>query len=440
VEAVEGGGLGAACRRRGLGAEAVLARARAVVRHRRRHVRDVAGLLQWTLDRELSLGVLRREIDTLSANLGTTYEELSLVYRLSAQMEVTHSAGRFFGNVCRELREVMDISAAAAVIRPAPADRDADEQVVVDGRLDLNAQQVRLLAASRVVPRLAEQRALVDNAFCADAGSGVGRAVRGLIAAGMGPPGAPLGVLIGFNKVAGDFDSVDLKLIQSIAHQGATFLVNRRLYAELRDLLTGALDALTTSIDAKDPYTRGHSQRVALIARRLAAELGFGPERLRRVYLAGLLHDIGKIGIPERVLCKPGGLTDPEYENIKRHPAVGARILEGIRHLEAMIPAILTHHERPDGQGYPQGLRGEQIPVEGKILCLADVFDAMTSERTYRKALPLATVVEEFRRHAGTQFDAGLVEVLLSMDLEGLLAEARQEAGRGLALPVMPRT
>ena len=432
--------------------------ARRDVRHSRGQADDFLRILEWMLEREQAVEVARGEIANLSANLATTYEELSLIYRISGQMEVTQSPREFFRTVCRELQEGMGIAAAAAVIY---ADRPGDEEnmVVLAGAVDLNEQQIRLIASTQIVPRFAGNRLVLDNEFVPSAGSGVGGAIRNLIAAPLSAEGAPgsaagearpvgtrlMGMLIGFNKTDSDrpdrqagprgagFDSVDMKLINSIADQGSVFLANSRLYGQLQDLLMGVLHALTASIDAKDPYTCGHSQRVALLSGRIAKEAGFAPEEVRQMYLSGLLHDVGKIGIPESVLCKPGRLTDDEYETIKGHPMIGSRILAGIRHLDEVIDGILTHHERPDGRGYPRGLRGEEIPVQGRIVGLADAFDAMTSDRTYRDALPLPEVVAEIRRHTGKQVDAELAEKFLALDLEQLLHEIRRAAG-----PVLP--
>jgi HD-GYP domain-containing protein (c-di-GMP phosphodiesterase class II) len=233
----------------------------------------------------------------------------------------------------------------------------------------------------------------------------------------------PIGVLIGFNKCSGDFDSIDLKLISSIGSQTAIFLEYSRLYADMEDLLMGVLHAMTASIDAKDPYTCGHSQRVALISKRLAEACDLSADRVQRIYLAGLLHDVGKIGVPESLLRKPGKLTPEEYDMVKNHPVIGAKILGGIRQLEDVLVGIIAHHERLDGKGYPNGLKGEAVPLEGRILGLADCFDAMTSDRTYRKRLSLEETAEEIRRNVGTQLDAVLVEKLLSMDLKVFMDE-----------------
>ena len=429
----------------GLDAEELRRLAEGDIRHSRRQADDFLHVLEWMLELEQAVDVARDEIGNLSTNLATTYEELSLVYRISGQMEVTQSPKEFFRNVCRELQEGMGIAAAAAVIY---SDRSfADESpVVVAGSIDVNEQQIRLIASTQIAPAFDENQSMVSNKFIPSAASGVGSAIQNIIAAplsaGKSAAGrTPLmGMLIGFNKAGWDpaadqtgFDSIDLKLINSIASQGSVFLANNRLYAELQELLMGVLHALTASIDAKDPYTCGHSQRVALLSVRIAKAAGYPSEKIRQVYLSGLLHDIGKIGIPEAVLSKPGKLTDSEYDIIKGHPTIGSKILSGIRHLDEVVGGILTHHERPDGKGYPQGLRGDEIPIDGRIIGLADVFDAMTSDRTYRKALPLDKAVSEIRLYAGKQFDAELAEVFLSLDLEQVLDEVR--AASGVVLP-----
>jgi putative nucleotidyltransferase with HDIG domain len=285
--------------------------------------------------------------------------------------------------------------------------------------MDLNESQVRILTATQIAPRLASaNRPILDNKFTASRDSGLGQSVQKVVAVTLVTGATPIGMLIGVNKRGRDFDSSDLKLIGSIANQASVFLVNNRLY-----LLMGVLHALTATIDAKDPYTCGHSQRVAHLSKRLAELCGLGQVKVQQIYVAGLLHDIGKIGVPEHVLCKTGRLTAEEYECIKRHPTIGAKILQDIRQLDEIILGLLTHHERPDGKGYPQGLSGSQVPIEGRIIGLADGFDAMTSDRTYRKALRLEEGLDEIRRNAGTQFDADLVEKFLTLDFEQVMAE-----------------
>ena len=390
---------------------------------------DLLGMLQWALETEQALQTASSELEVLSANLTTTYEELSLLYQISGSMKVTQQPEEFLLGVCRELQEVMNISAAAAIVHAHPplAPRDL---VVLSGELELGKEDVCQLAAAQLTPLLARtHRPILENQFVWRARSDLSRAVRNLIAVPLVGEQL-LGMILVFNKV-GDFNSVDLKLMSSIGSQSAVFLSNSMLYADLQDLLMGVLHALTATIDAKDPYTCGHSRRVAMLSRRLAEAHKLPADRVERVYLAGLLHDIGKIGVSEATLCKPGRLTDREYEDIKKHPGIGAKILNGIRQLEDVIAWILCHHERLDGRGYPQGLSAGEIPLEARIIGLADSFDAMTSDRTYRKALALPSAVEEIRRHAGSQFDPDLAATLLSLDLAALLEELRRDGPGG---------
>ncbi len=398
------------------------------IRHNAKDIDDFLRMLTWLQEREQSRLVANDELATLSANLASTYEELSLLYRVSGSMRITQQPSEFLQNVCNELLEVMNIEAAMAVVSAHPPATEED-LVVTAGQLGLDEEQVKDLATTNIAPKFVlDHRAILDNDFSSSRAVRFSAKIKNLVAVPLVTDEDSIGVLIGLNKLKEDFDSVDLKLISAIGSQAAVFLANSRLYADLQDLLMGVLHALTASIDAKDPYTSGHSQRVALISRHLAEECNFRPEKVQQLYLAGLLHDIGKIGVSEAILCKEGKLTEEEYDDIKRHPLLGARILGGIRQLDDVIAAILYHHERPDGKGYPEGLKGEEVPIEGLIIGLADGLDAMTSDRTYRAALPIDAAIEEIRQHAGTQFDAGLVERLLSLDLGEFMAEIHEPA------------
>ena len=176
-----------------------------------------------------------------------------------------------------------------------------------------------------------------------------------------------------------------------------------------------AVESLNATVDAKDPYTAGHSQRVQRIAVALGEELGLERERLDVLRFAGLFHDIGKIGVPDAVLTKPDRLTELEYAIVKRHPEDGARIVGRLHSLHAAVPAILHHHERWDGNGYPQRLRGEAIPLEAAIVGLADAVDAMTTDRPYSAAMSLEDATAEVVRHRGTQFAPALVDAFVAL-------------------------
>jgi len=178
------------------------------------------------------------------------------------------------------------------------------------------------------------------------------------------------------------------------------------------------LSTLSRAIEARDPYTRGHSDRVTEIAEAIARRLGWDEERLELLQLGGPLHDVGKLGVSEEVLAKPGRLDEEELAQIREHPKLGARILLRIAALRGALPYVLYHHERWDGAGYPTGRAGEQIPLEARVLAVADAFDAMTSDRPYRPALDREDALAEVARCAGTQFDPEIVRIFLELFAE----------------------
>jgi putative nucleotidyltransferase with HDIG domain len=181
---------------------------------------------------------------------------------------------------------------------------------------------------------------------------------------------------------------------------------------------------LTGAIEARDPYTRGHSTRVTELAEAVARAMGWSEDRIASVRLGGPLHDIGKLAVSQDVLHKEGELDDAELAEIREHPKTGARLLLRVAALRAAIPYVLYHHERWDGRGYPSGKAGEEIPLEARVLAIADAFDAMTSDRPYRRALTRVEALAEVERCAGTQFDPRIAEVFLELFAEPELAAA----------------
>lgn len=211
-----------------------------------------------------------------------------------------------------------------------------------------------------------------------------------------------------------EIGSMEASLLEAAALMLGSHAANNRLYHEKEALVVDVIHTLVGVIEAKDPYTCGHSDRVALVACRLGAELGLDPAECHDIFLSGLLHDIGKIGVGDDVLLKPGRLSDDEFATIKRHPEIGARLLQGLRPLEKLIPGVLHHHEATDGSGYPYGLAGEEIPLMARILAVADAFDAMTSDRPYRSGMPLAEAESILRDGADKQWDGMVVSAYFS--------------------------
>jgi putative nucleotidyltransferase with HDIG domain len=203
----------------------------------------------------------------------------------------------------------------------------------------------------------------------------------------------------------------------------------KRAARENHELFINSIRALAAAIDAKDPYTRGHSERVARYSSLVAREMGLSSEDVRRVRLSALLHDVGKIGIDDRILRKPTALTEEEFEIMKSHPVKGAMIMEAIPQLRDVIPGMKHHHERWEGGGYPEGLRGEDIPLQARIVSVADTFDAMTTTRPYQRAMDIRFVFQRLRDLAGNRFDPSVVEALIQSYEKGeLVPIAREEA------------
>lgn len=193
----------------------------------------------------------------------------------------------------------------------------------------------------------------------------------------------------------------------------------RKTHAAYKDLVSESLRTIANIIDTKDEYTKGHSVRVAIYSEMIAKKMGMSEYDQERIYYIGLLHDIGKVGIPVSILTKPGRLTDEEFEIIKKHPHLGAGIMKDFSSIPGVVNGIRYHHERYDGKGYNEGLKGEDIPIEGRIICVADSYDAMSSKRCYRNALSYDFILSELKRNAGIQFDPDILKYMVELIEEG---------------------
>ena len=206
--------------------------------------------------------------------------------------------------------------------------------------------------------------------------------------------------------------------IKSVAQMNEIKRINTELsdtYEKLEKAYMDTIQTVRYTVEAKDTYTRGHSDRVSEYSVLIGEKLGLGEEDIRRLKIGGLFHDVGKIGVPDSILQKEGHLTDDEYSQIKDHPTIGAHILSSASIFQDIIPIVKHHHERYDGRGYPSQLKGEDIPYLARITAVADSFDAMTSRRVYRDSLPLDRVIEEFENNKGTQFDPQIADTFLDI-------------------------
>jgi len=347
--------------------------------------------------------------------LGESYEEINLLYSITRNMTEVECPERFLHVTCEELLQQLPYAWVAAIIQDEQRDPSFRRaRVAVAGTPGRTTQAVRELGQALLLR--AEPGQSIITAPGLDGG------LPGLDGTVIAQPivndGRVIGLLVAAEKGGNDPDasSMDIKLVCAAASHMEIFLENAGLYEDLNAMFLGTLESLTASIDAKDKYTCGHSRRVAMLTRQLAAASGCDSNTLHRMHIAGLVHDVGKIGVPERVLVKPGNLDDEEVEWIHRHPEIGHRILRDIPKFDDVLAGVMHHHERWDGGGYPAGLSGEQIPLVARMISIADAFDAMTSSRTYREGMSRERVLAEMRKCAETQFDPELVPIFVSLD------------------------
>ena len=224
------------------------------------------------------------------------------------------------------------------------------------------------------------------------------------------------GIVFSGPKISGDeFNRYDFDMLRSICNSAAIGLENARLFRELQHTYLSTVKALVSIIEAKDAYTKGHTERVADYCLALGKKLNLSKEELRDVAFGAVLHDIGKLLVYEKVLNKPGSLNKEEWAMLKQHPVIGAGIIENMDFLSGTVALVRHHHEHFDGAGYPDGLVGDEIPVGARIIAVADTFDAMTTDRSYRKALGSRKALQTLETKAGTQFDPVMVEAFVDL-------------------------
>jgi HD-GYP domain-containing protein (c-di-GMP phosphodiesterase class II) len=321
---------------------------------------------------------------------------------------------RFHREPVKNQRRILQTAAAMLKIQAlAWVPQQAESAIVLVGDPLLSPWDYRQLVAQLAQSPEAKNGLLLwnqikDKAFCARFPQ-----INNLMAFSFAEPGSA-GWVIALNKQdASPFRRSDAALLTPFMGLLELHMRSWARYTEVKELLVGLTRSLTAAIDAKDSYTFGHSERVARIAVELGRELELAEDEVSDIYLAGLLHDIGKIGIRDSVLCKKEALTPEEYDHIKEHVLIGYRILSDLNPIRHLLPGVLYHHERFDGKGYPEGLKGEAIPLLARILAVADGYDAMSTARPYRMAMPGKQVEQILQDGAGTQWDQKLIEVFM---------------------------
>jgi putative nucleotidyltransferase with HDIG domain len=363
---------------------------------------------------------LQEETSNLSVHLTGTYEEISLLYRLTHNLKISKSDEELGQITLKWLQEVLPTKGLALQFIPISnsdesATHSARESTLLITNGDCPVDNEEFSALIKHLDIENNYRPVVINQTITSRQDWPYPLVRQMVVVPLAEGTNLFGWLAGFNHLTdAEFGTVEANLLNTVAAILGIHSGNIELYRQQSELLSGFVRAFTSAIDAKDPYTCGHSDRVARIAIRLAKELGCDEESINTLYLSGLLHDIGKIGINDDVLHKPGKLSKEEYQHIKTHVEIGYRILHDLGNLKDVMPALLHHHESWDGGGYPHNLAAEQIPFAARIIAVADSYDAMSSDRPYREGMSEAKIDEILHSGAGKQWDPAVINAFFS--------------------------
>jgi putative nucleotidyltransferase with HDIG domain len=410
-------------------------------------IRDPAGVAARTgqtvmVDESTVESVIQRRIEPsnfewLSQGQPGAAPELALLKRAQRHLSTLHRVSELLSGA-RDIHRLSDAT-LRAILEVLSADRSA---IVLRRRDATNGESEVLAARSKgqasepfTVSRtlVADVIARGVSVFAHDASSDarfsegqsiIGQRVRSVMCVPLRTTDEILGALyVDSLSGAGRFNDGDLELLAAIGNQAGVAMHRVRLMGDLERLLLDTIKAIAATIDARDGYTHRHSERVAALTAQLARELGLSEPERETAELSALLHDVGKIAVPDSILNKPGKLTTEEYAEMQKHPVHGARILENIQSatVKAVLPGVQYHHERWDGSGYPEGLKGEAIPFLGRLLGVADFYDALTSARAYRGAMESSEAVQLIEKGAGTHFDPAVAGALLRLYHRGEL-------------------
>lgn len=388
---------------------------------------------------------LAHEVGALSQQLDYAFDELRLLHVVTENLQLARSV-RDLGRICVDrIHSLIDAAGHLLVIEDA---RHGVHQLVAGA---VGNPEGTLQRALQFAGAHDWTRPFIGNNLGPLRGGESVLGLESVIVARIGDERRHFGWIVSCNLHFGQFGAVEANLLQSVARLLTTHGQNWRLYSEQDEMLIGFVRSLVSTLDAKDAYTRGHSERVALVARRLGQALDLPESELNDIYLSSLLHDIGKIGVDDRILRKPEQLTEEEFAQVQQHPVIGEQILRPLTRLQHILPGVRSHHEACNGRGYPDRLKSDQIPLMARIIAVADSYDAMISDRPYRRGMPLERVEEIFRRGSGEQWDRRVIDAYFavredirrlceSYSLSGgnLLADADADSWTGIGSRRLP--
>jgi HD-GYP domain-containing protein (c-di-GMP phosphodiesterase class II) len=349
----------------------------------------------------------------LSSELLSKYREINLFFDFAENINIRKDFNDMAHSTTMQIGELLLNDSVMIVLK----NEYTDELEVVYEFGRKRAKESKLEPMDAVIPErvVASGRAEIVNSLAAD--SGFAGMTEGMAGSVMCVPMKIQDRVIGAVYVVSDetiaYSSEDLKLLTVFSSQVAAFIENDRLFRNLQETFISTVHTLAETIEARDAYTGNHTKRVMDYSVAMGLQLGMPADEMETLKLSAILHDIGKIGIRDDILLKPGRLDEHEFEIIKSHPVLGEKILNNIKQLKHIIPGVKHHHERFDGKGYPDGLAGGGIDLIARIIAVADSFDAMVTDRPYRKGLSGDDAFAELRKHSGTQFDPEIVKAFI---------------------------
>lgn len=385
-------------------------------------IQEVSAAILEKTSLQQSATQMKRQLADISSHLLMTFEEITLLHRLTEHLSIAESVTDICELSVNWLNDVIPAKSVAIWfssfehLQSQHAQNDNKAVLISHGNCPLEQKDFEQFI-ERLGPRVATEP-LVLNRGATSSPTWFYPNVREIISVPIREGNRHFGWMVALNHTGvgditnseAEFGTVEACLMASVATILGIHCGNIALYHEQSEFFSSVVRALTSAIDAKDPYTCGHSDRVARLSVCLARQFGCTAEEVNTIYLSGLLHDIGKIGIDDNVLRKPGPLTPAELEHIKTHPDLGCRILDGVKQLDMVMPVVRHHHEAWNGAGYPAGLKGEETPLLARIVAVADSIDAMSSDRPYRKGIPDEKLDAILRDGAGKQWDSKVID------------------------------